>query len=64
MSVPFRARDAADWTGGSLLQGRREMRFAGTSIDTRSVAAGDLFVAIVGPSHDAHRFLPAAPPDS
>jgi UDP-N-acetylmuramoyl-tripeptide--D-alanyl-D-alanine ligase len=60
MSVSFRAQDAADWTGGSLLQGRPELRFTGASIDTRSVAAGDLFIAIVGPSHDAHRFLPAA----
>jgi UDP-N-acetylmuramoyl-tripeptide--D-alanyl-D-alanine ligase len=32
----------------------------GASIDTRSVAPGELFVAIVGPSHDAHGFLDRA----
>jgi UDP-N-acetylmuramoyl-tripeptide--D-alanyl-D-alanine ligase len=60
VSVPFRAQDVADWIGGVLVQGAPERRFTGASIDTRSLAAGDLFVAIVGPSHDAHRFLPAA----
>jgi UDP-N-acetylmuramoyl-tripeptide--D-alanyl-D-alanine ligase len=60
VSVPFRAQDAVDWTAGALLQGRPQTRFAGASIDTRSVGANDLFVAIVGPSHDAHRFLPEA----
>jgi len=55
--VQFTAREAAAWTGGELLRGDAATRFAGTSIDTRSVAPGQLFVAIVGPNHDAHRFL-------
>ncbi|MEE9607647.1 MAG: UDP-N-acetylmuramoyl-tripeptide--D-alanyl-D-alanine ligase [Myxococcota bacterium] len=60
MSAPFRARDAAEWTGGSLLQGRPEARLSGASIDTRSTAPGELFVAIVGPRHDAHAYLSQA----
>jgi UDP-N-acetylmuramoyl-tripeptide--D-alanyl-D-alanine ligase len=57
MSLPFTARDAANWTRGSLLQGSPEARFAGASIDSRAITPGELFVAIVGPNHDAHRFL-------
>ena len=57
---PYSARDAAAWTGGRLLQGDPDARFTGTSIDTRSVAAGELFVALRGPNHDAHDFLAEA----
>lgn len=32
----------------------------GVSIDSRSVAAGDLFIAIAGPNHDGHDFVKAA----
>lgn len=60
MSAPFLARDAADWTGGALVQGRPEARFAGASIDTRTLAPGQLFAAVVGPHHDAHGFLAQA----
>jgi UDP-N-acetylmuramoyl-tripeptide--D-alanyl-D-alanine ligase len=34
--------------------------FTGVSIDSRSVAPGDLFVALAGPNHDGHDFLPQA----
>jgi UDP-N-acetylmuramoyl-tripeptide--D-alanyl-D-alanine ligase len=34
--------------------------FTGISIDSRSVAPGDLFVAIKGPNHDGHDFVPQA----
>ena len=30
------------------------------SIDTRTLKPGDLFFALVGPNHDAHRFVPEA----
>jgi UDP-N-acetylmuramoyl-tripeptide--D-alanyl-D-alanine ligase len=46
-----------EWTGGQLLCGRADASFTGTVIDSRMVSAGDLFVAIVGPNHDAHRFV-------
>ena len=57
MSVPFRAREAAVWTGAALVRGDAEFAFTSVSIDTRTLAAGSLFVAIRGENHDAHRFL-------
>ncbi len=60
MSVPFRAQDVAAWTDGSLRQGPGDARFTGAGIDSRRLKSGDLFIAIVGPSHDAHKFLGTA----
>ena len=60
MSLPFLARDAADWTGGDLLQGEEATRFDGVSIDSRTVAPAQLFVAIRGPAHDGHLFVEGA----
>ncbi len=60
MSAPFRAEDAVRWTGGRLLAGDADSVFHGVSSDTRDALAGRLFVAIVGPSHDAHRYLKQA----
>jgi len=57
MSLPATAAQLCEWTGGSLLRGEPAQSFSGTKIDSREVDAGDLFVAIVGPNHDAHRFL-------
>ena len=42
------------------MRGAPETPIAGASIDSRSVGSGELFVAIVGPNNDAHRFLPGA----
>jgi len=60
MSVPFSAGDAVRWTGGGLVQGSPDVHFQSTCIDTRTLEPGGLFLAIVGPTHDAHRFLAAA----
>ncbi len=60
MSLPFSAGDAVRWTGGGLVQGSPDARFQGACIDTRTLSPGALFLAIVGPTHDAHRFLAAA----
>lgn len=60
MSVPFSAAEAAEWTGGALERGPADTRFSGVSIDSRAVAAGQLFVAITGPNHDAHAYLESA----
>ena len=60
MSVPFRAGDAAQWSGGSLRRGRPDAVFTGAAIDSRSVEPGQLFVAIVGPNHDGHDYLAAS----
>jgi UDP-N-acetylmuramoyl-tripeptide--D-alanyl-D-alanine ligase len=34
------------------------VRVTGWSIDSRAVQAGDLFFALKGPNHDAHRYVP------
>lgn len=60
MSAPYDVRDACRWTGGALLQGGGAAVFRGVSIDTRTCAPGELFVAIRGPHHDAHGFLAEA----
>jgi UDP-N-acetylmuramoyl-tripeptide--D-alanyl-D-alanine ligase len=57
VTVPFTAADAVAWTGGKQVRGARDAAFTGVSIDTRSIRAGALFVAIRGPRHDAHAFL-------
>ncbi len=57
MSVPATARQLCAWTGGSLLRGDSDRTFSSTVIDSRVAGEHDLFVAIVGPTHDAHRFV-------
>ena len=58
--IPFHARDAVAWTGGTLVRGDAETRFAGVSTDTRAQVTGSLFVALVGAHHDAHAFVAQA----
>jgi UDP-N-acetylmuramoyl-tripeptide--D-alanyl-D-alanine ligase len=53
------AQDVATATGGELLSGSPAQAFAGISIDSRDMAADELFVAIVGDVHDGHRFCEA-----
>jgi len=60
MSAALRAGEAAAWMGGVLRQGAAGAELSGVSIDTRTLAAGELFFAIAGPNHDAHRFLATA----
>jgi len=53
------------WTSAELeklLQAKATGRFVaeGVSIDSRAVEAGDLFVALAGPSHDGHDFVAKA----
>jgi UDP-N-acetylmuramoyl-tripeptide--D-alanyl-D-alanine ligase len=51
-------QDILEATGGRLVQGRAETAFAGLSIDSRTIAPGEAFVAIRGETHDGHGFLP------
>jgi UDP-N-acetylmuramoyl-tripeptide--D-alanyl-D-alanine ligase len=44
-------------TRGRLLCGDLGHLFTGVSIDSRSISAGDIFVAIIGQIHDGHAFL-------
>jgi UDP-N-acetylmuramoyl-tripeptide--D-alanyl-D-alanine ligase len=52
--------EAAQGTEGVLLRGDPEATVVSYSIDTRTLKAGDLFFALVGPNHDAHGFVPEA----
>ncbi len=52
------AARAARAMGGSLAGDRGAA--TGVSIDSRTLAPGDLFFAIRGPRHDGHAFVPAA----
>jgi len=60
MTVAFRIEDALRWIGGALVAGDATAILSGVSIDSRSVGRGELFFAIVGPSHDGHDFLQSA----
>jgi len=51
------AAQAASATGG---EARGEWRADGVSIDSRTLAPGDLFVALKGPNHDGHDHIQAA----
>lgn len=57
MSALWTASDAVAATGG-----RTSAKFAasGVSIDSRTLAAGDLFIALKGPNHDGHDHVAAA----
>lgn len=45
-------------TGGTL--SGPDWSATGVSIDSRSVAAGDLFIALAGPNHDGHAYVKTA----
>jgi UDP-N-acetylmuramoyl-tripeptide--D-alanyl-D-alanine ligase len=57
MTSAFRVEDALRWTGGALVGDYAAAALSGVSIDSRTVERGELFFAIVGPSHDGHAFL-------
>ena len=50
----------ADAIGGTITAGSAAREFSGVSIDTRTLAAGELFVAIRGERFDGAEFAPAA----
>jgi UDP-N-acetylmuramoyl-tripeptide--D-alanyl-D-alanine ligase len=43
-------------TGGKLLQGKGDSSFQGISTDSRTVAEGELFIALKGPRFDGHHY--------
>lgn len=59
MTALWTATEAQAATGGRLT-GPADWTASGVSIDSRSVAAGDLFVALAGPNHDGHDYVKAA----
>lgn len=60
MSARFTAAELAALTGGELVRGGPEQTLEGATLDSRSVAPGQLFVAIRGPRHDGHDHAAAA----
>jgi UDP-N-acetylmuramoyl-tripeptide--D-alanyl-D-alanine ligase len=57
MTVLWTAQEAAKATGG---EGRGSWTASGISIDTRTLAAGDLFIALKGDVRDGHEFVAGA----
>ena len=58
--VALTAAEIAAATGGRIVSGDPRTRIGKWSIDSRTVAAGDLFVAIRGDRFDGHDFVAAA----
>ncbi|HTC12133.1 MAG TPA: UDP-N-acetylmuramoyl-tripeptide--D-alanyl-D-alanine ligase [Acetobacteraceae bacterium] len=57
MSALWSTRDLVEATGGAMLT---DFTASGVSIDTRTLAPGDLFVALRGEAGDGHGFVPDA----
>jgi UDP-N-acetylmuramoyl-tripeptide--D-alanyl-D-alanine ligase len=55
----FTADDLAGWTSGTWV-GDAPARVSGVSNDTRTLASGNLYVAMKGPRFDGHAFVAAA----
>jgi len=56
-ALPRTLEDAVAITGGRLVQGSAVLRYEGVSIDSRTLRAGELFVAVAGPRFDGHDFV-------
>ncbi len=56
----MRLQDALAMLPGAQLKGEGALQFERVHTDTRSLKAGDLFVALKGERFDAHDFLPQA----
>ena len=52
-------KQAAAWCGGTVLPEYENVAFAGSQVDSRRLAPGELFVAIRA-ERDGHDFIPAA----
>jgi UDP-N-acetylmuramoyl-tripeptide--D-alanyl-D-alanine ligase len=58
--IVLSAAEIAAVTGGRVVSGRPDQMVERWSIDTRAMAAGDLFVAVRGDRFDGHDFVAAA----
>ncbi len=52
-----RIKDILSPLQGKLIRGRDDAEISGIAIDSREAKEGDLFFALIGPNHDAHKFL-------
>ena len=60
VDLPLWTSDELVVASGGTLIGTVTKPLNGVSIDTRTIASGDIFVAIKGGTHDAHDFVPKA----
>lgn len=58
--IPLTAARIAEICGGRLHSGDPDRTAWGVTIDSRALAAGDCFIAIVGPRDDGHRYAQQA----
>lgn len=54
----FTLKELCQATGGKLIQGDINTKFAGIAIDSRKIRPEQVFFAIIGNKNDAHRFIP------
>jgi len=54
--MTFSIEEVLTATGGKLLQGKKNAFFGAISTDSRTVAGGELFIALKGARFDGHRF--------
>ena len=57
MMPTWRVADLVDWAGGTLIRGDGRRDVCGVSTDSRTVRAGNVFVALRGERLDGHGFL-------
>jgi len=55
--IPWTTAEILEATKGDLLCGDIKHTFEGVSIDSRTISANELFIAIKGNVHDGHRFV-------
>lgn len=53
----FKVVELLEATQGRLIQGRREIKARGISIDSRTIRGGEAFIAIKGNNFDGHNFI-------
>ena len=58
--IPFTLKEVAEVTGGRLAEADPDAVVTGVQVDSRQVAAGDLFVALPGSRTDGGLFADAA----
>ena len=57
MMPTWRVAELVDWAGGTLLYGDERQDVCGVSTDSRTVRAGNVFVALRGERFDGHGFV-------
>ncbi len=53
-------KEIAEVTRGNIVSGDQEHFITGVSTDSRTASGKDLFIALIGETHDGHEFLKSA----